>query len=156
MFLVEASALVPHPPGTVFAAAASLEGAVRWQSGVVGVRRPRGRAARTGPLVLLYHALGRRHLLDARVTAFEPPSHFAYRAEGPGFAVETTLGVEEAPGGARVRYQVVLHTTAGDAALEPAALRRLVARRTGGDLARLGAWVAARHEVHAQTTPRAR
>jgi hypothetical protein len=156
VFLVEASALVPHAPAAVFSAAASLEGAVRWQSGVVGVRRPRGPAVRTGPLVLLYRALGERHLLDASVTAFEPPLRFAYRAAGAAFAIETALTVEQAVGGARVRYEVALHTTDRGvpppvSTVDPSALRRLVARRTAGDLARLAAWVAARQEVRGAT-----
>jgi hypothetical protein len=149
VFVVEASALVPHAPGAVFAAAASLEGAVRWQSGVEGVRRPRGRSRHTRPLVLLYRALGERHLLEVWVTAFEPPSRFVYHATGTAFALETTLTLEPASDGARVGYQVALDVApdallaAAAAPADPVALRRLIARRTAGDLARLAAWVAA-------------
>jgi len=142
VFVVESSALVPHPPRTAFAAAASLEGAVRWQSGVEGVRRPRGRGPRTSPLVLLYRALGERHHLAVRVTEFDPPARFAYRAEGDAFALETTLAFEPAPDGTRVLQHVALDTMVG-AAPDATALRRLLARRTAGDLARLAAWVAA-------------
>jgi len=142
VFVVDSSALVPHPPATVFAAAASLEGAVRWQSGVEGVRRPRGRSARTGPLVLLYRALGERHRLDVRVVAFDPPACFAYRADGGAFTLETTLQLEPTPGGTRVLQHVALDVAAGGAT-DPAALRRLIARRTAGDLARLAMWTAA-------------
>jgi hypothetical protein len=143
VFAVDAFALVPLAPGTVFAAAASLEGAVRWQSGVEGVRRPRGRGARigarTGALVLLYRALGQLHRLDVAVTAFEPPTRFAYRAAGDAFALETTLTLEATSDGTRVHHHVALDL-APDAALDAPALRRLLARRTEGDLARLAAW----------------
>ena len=142
MFVVEASALVPHAPVTVFAAAASLEGAVRWQSGVEGVRRPRGHSVRTGPLVLLYRALGERHRLQVWVTAFEPPTRFAYRAVGDAFTLETTMSVEATADGARVHHHVAMQTTPG-APVDAALLRRLLARRTAGDPERLAAWVSA-------------
>lgn len=156
MFVVDAFALLPHPPATVFAAASSLEGVVRWQSGAEGVRRPRGRSARTGPLVLLYRALGRRHLLQAQVSAYEPPGHFAYRAVGPHFVLGAALRCEPAPLGTRVALRVTVEggapdggTSYGDAApaFALAELRRLVARRTAGDLPRLAAWVAARERA---------
>lgn len=148
MFVVEASATLWHPPEPVFAAVASLEGAVRWQGGVCGVRRaPRG-GSRLGALVLLYRALGVRHALVARVTAVEAPRRFAYRAVGDAFVIDTALDVEPVEAGAgagvgaRVRYRLTL-----DSAAPAAELRRLLARRAGRDLARLAAWVEARERV---------
>ncbi len=158
VFCVESSATIPHAPEAVYAALASVEGALRWQAGVRVVRRPANRFY--GPLVVRYEALGARHALTARVTAAEPPHRFAYRAEGTAFVLEATYRVEAAPGGTRVACRVNL-TTRARAATEAAAdsgplarpapddvaLRRLLARRVAGDLVRLGAWIDVRQRA---------
>ncbi len=161
MFVVESDATLAHAPDAVYAALASVEGTLRWQGGVRGVRRPAAR--RCGPLVLTYSALGARHALTARVTAAEPPRLFAYRAEGPAFALEAAYRVEPAPGGARVACRLSLTTgapagapggTSGDAPSHPpladrVALRRLLARRAADDLVRLERWIRLRQRADA-------
>ena len=147
MFVVESSAVLPHPPDVVYAAIASIESLLRWQAGVRAVRRPPAMppAARSrGPVVLTYRALGVGHALTARVLAAESPHLFAYRAEGAAFALEARYRVEPAPGGAHVVCRVALDTTASRQTADCVALRRLLARRVVSDLTRLDRWVAAR------------
>lgn len=135
MFTVLATATFPHPPEPVFAALASVEGTVRWQSGVRGVWRARAGAtaeqrpsspplppspgAPPGPeqplLVLHYWALGVRHRLRARVTRHEPPERFAYHAEGDGLALDVAFVVAPAPRGCHVTCTAVLHDAASGA-----------------------------------------
>ncbi len=88
MYTIVASTTLPYPPDAVFAALASIEGTVRWQAGVRGVRRARPERADDGvpPLVLHYWALGVRHALRATVTVHEPPLRFGYRAVGAGLS----------------------------------------------------------------------
>lgn len=145
VFLVEASALLPFPPAVVLAAAGSVESTLRWQVGVLGVRRARA----SGALVVSYYALGERHHLAARVTRSDPSRHFAYEAWGPAFALGVSLDADAALGGTRLVYRLQLETpppAPGDLAAEAraAALRRLVGRRAPRDLARLETYVARR------------
>ena len=149
MFLLEATATLPYSPAAVFAALASVESALHWQVGVVGARRARGRPG--GAVRLGYFALGVRHTLEARVTACEPPVHFAFRADGPAFALDVALAVAPALGGAGVTYRLAMTThppppgdpAHGDPVLAAAhdqrvaAFRRLLARRAPRDLVRL-------------------
>ena len=148
MFLVEASALLPFAPDAVLAAVGSVESALRWQVGVLGVRRAR-HAPHPGALVVSYFALGERHALAARVTRYDPPHRFAYRAWCPAFTLDVALEAAPAFGGTRVTYHLQLATpepAPGDEAAErrAAALRRLIGRRAPRDLARLEAYVARR------------
>jgi hypothetical protein len=124
VFTTVVNVTLPYAPDVVFLALASVEGTVRWQSGVRGVSRARpapgplpAADARTAadpagevapPLVLHYWALGARHRLRARVTAHQPPERFAYRAEGAGFALDVTFVVAPARPGCEVTCTAVL------------------------------------------------
>jgi hypothetical protein len=157
VFTIVATVTLPYPAEAVFAALASVEGTVRWQSGVRCVRRGRAPDADAGapgaapggpasgdplpPLVLHYWALGVRHALRTRVTAHQPPEHFAYRAEGERLAYHATFDVAPAPVGCHVTCTVALGREREPDA-DSVRLRRLLARRLPRDLARLEAWVA--------------
>jgi uncharacterized protein YndB with AHSA1/START domain len=150
VFLVEATATLPFTPESVFAATASIESTLRWQVGVLGVRRLRQRT--DGALRLSYWALGARHQLTARVTAYDPPQLFAYRAEGEAFDLEVELHAAPHDGGSRLTYRLRLFTPSGpalptDGAGSAAALRRLLGRRAPRDLRRLEALVGRRTRV---------
>ena len=163
MYTIVASTTLPYSPEAVFAALASVEGTVRWQAGVRGVRRARVGPTDEGvpPLVLHYWALGVRRALRATVTLHEPPLRFGYRAVGDGLSYDATYAVVPTPHGCHVTCTVVLGgeddvRAAADAPTGAAAdavvrLRRLLARRLPRDLARLEEWVAvqpgARHPV---------
>jgi hypothetical protein len=148
VFLVEASALLPFAPEAVLAAAGSVESALRWQVGVLGVRRARPGAERAaGGLVVSYYALGTRHPLAARVLRADPPHHFAYRAACAAFTLDVSLDAAATFGGTRLTYRLRLVTPPAadpDAEGRAAALRRLLGRRAPRDLARLEAYVARR------------
>lgn len=150
MFHVEASAFLPFPPEAVLAAAGSVESTLRWQVGVLGVRRARhGKGRPSAALVVSYYALGERHALAAHVVRSDPPRHFAYRACGPAFTLDVALDAAPVLGGTRVVYRLWLATAPpapGDAHAErrPAALRRLLGRRAPRDLLCLEAYVARR------------
>lgn len=158
MYSIVASVTFPYARESVFAALASVEGAVRWQAGVRAVRRapPRPTASPAGEptldadghapaLLLHYWALGARHVLRTHVTAHEPPERFAYRAEGAGLAYDVCFAVRPVTEGCEVTC--TLHLEGGSAAPTTAEgdvvrLRRLLVRRLPRDLARLEAWVA--------------
>ena len=152
MFTILSAVTLPHPPESVFAALASVEGTVRWQAGVRCVRRPRRDAERPAELVLHYWALGVRHALRTRITAHEPSRRFAYSALGDHFGYDAAFSVEPARDGALVTCQVTLHhppdagDAGADARFELARLRRLLTRRLPRDLARLEAWVAVQRQ----------
>lgn len=162
MFTIESTITLPHSPEAVFAVLASVEGALRWQAGVRGLRRLR-RPGQPGALLMHYQALGARHALRARVTTHEPPTRFAYRAEGARFALAAAFTLEPVRDGARVAYRVTLTDAAGPGASRDAAsgtasadvvaLRRLLVRRVPYDLARLDAWVAAQRRPAVTPVP---
>ena len=159
--------MLPHAPAVVFPLLASIEASVRWQVGVLGVRRHRPWRSAAGqpdagprPAALLvdYSALGVRHPLAARVTASSPPAggapaRFAYRLENAALALDVALGLAPVPRGTALTYRLCLttpHDAASGAQGEPvfaprvAAFRRQLARRAPRDLARLEGYVARR------------
>ncbi|MBV9880826.1 MAG: SRPBCC family protein [Gemmatirosa sp.] len=150
MFSVEASLTIPVDAALAFGALASIESSVRWQVGVLGVRRapnvPGSR--RRAALLVGYYALGRRHTLRARLTACAPPTRFAYRADGDAFSLIVSLDVAPAADGTVVTYRLQVavpsepHPTVAPVAT--AALYRQLARRAPRDLARLEHFLARR------------
>ena len=172
MFRIHASTTLPFPPDTVFAAVGGVESALRWQVGVLGVRRARPRpgqplADRPGGLLRVsYFALGARHALVVHVTSYDPPRRFAYRADGDAFALDVSLEAVPTRDGTRVTYDLGLtsHALPADAPAadravaerHAVALRRLLGRRAPRDLARLGVHVARRlgaSALHAGARP---
>jgi hypothetical protein len=149
MFVVDASAVLPHPPAAVARVVSRLHLLPRWCGGLQRARPGAPGPEPAGAVAFLYTALDVRLVLRAHTLAGRasgaPPGPMCHAAHGDGLSLAWTLTADAEPPGAQAPVQTRLHIRI-TAAVDPghplattrSALYRAIARRVPGDLQRLG------------------